>query len=40
MIFNWYDEIADTFSDAERAAIWKLLDRLELFRVVEVEFLV
>ena len=35
----WYDDIADTLTDAERDAIWNLLDRLELYRVVEVEFL-
>jgi hypothetical protein len=36
---RWYDEIADSLTDAEREAIWNLLDRLELYRVVEVEFL-
>ena len=35
----WYDDIADDLTDAERDAIWNLLDRLELYRVVEVEFL-
>ena len=36
---RWYDDLADTLTDAERDAIWNLLDRLELYRVVEVEFL-
>jgi hypothetical protein len=37
---RWYDEIADTLTVEEREGIWNLLDRLELYRVVEVEFLV
>ena len=36
---RWYDDIADTLTDTERDTIWNLLDRLELYRVVEVEFL-
>jgi len=36
---RWYDEIADALVEEERDAIWNLLDRLELYRVVEVEFL-
>ena len=36
---RWYDDLADTLTDTEREAIWDLLDRLELYRVVEVEFL-
>ena len=36
---RWYDGLADTLTDAERDAVWDLLDRLELYRVVEVEFL-
>lgn len=35
---RWYDDLADTLIDAERDAIWDLLDRLELYRVVDVEF--
>ena len=37
---RWYDDLADTLTDEERDAIWALLDRVELYRVVEVEFLV
>jgi hypothetical protein len=36
---RWYDEVADDLGDAERDAIWDMLDCVELYRVVEVKFL-
>ena len=35
----WYDDLADTLTNEERDTVWQHLDRLELYRVVEVEFL-